>query len=147
MNTTRRRTFALADEDTDVSVQGQSAARLSAADPDKIVTVNIARNFILTQDDGREVRYQAGIDEMPLSHALHWFAKAAGGVTLYLGRRATAEQQQLANMQAAASDKPPLGDPEKIKAVQAVGIAELKTLSSMDVVGKVDMMSNLNLKN
>lgn len=140
MNTPRRRTFALADEDTDVSTAAQGAERLAAADPDKMVTVEIAKSFNLTLDDGREVHYKAGLDEMPLSHATHWFAKAAGGVKLYLGRRATPEQQQLAKLQETASDKPPAGDPEKIKEAQAQGIAELKSLSSLDVLGKAEML-------
>ncbi len=45
---------------------------------DDFVTVLIPKDFKFTTDDGKMVEYKAGIDEMPRSHAGHWFSKAQG---------------------------------------------------------------------
>jgi len=41
----------------------------------EMVTVRIPRNFTLTLDDHTQVHYKAGIDEMPIEHAEHWYSK------------------------------------------------------------------------
>jgi len=42
------------------------------------VTVLIPKDFTLTLEDHREVKYKAGVDEMPVEHADHWYSKAMG---------------------------------------------------------------------
>lgn len=42
------------------------------------VTVTIPKNFSLTLDDHSQVHYKAGVDEMPLEHATHWYSQAMG---------------------------------------------------------------------
>jgi len=42
------------------------------------VTVIIPVDFRLTLDNGSEVHYKAGVDEMPVSHVNHWWSKAQG---------------------------------------------------------------------
>lgn len=46
------------------------------------VTVTIPKNFILTLDDHTQVPYSAGIDEMPIEHATHWWS-VQNGVEVY----------------------------------------------------------------
>lgn len=123
MATTRRRSQLLADNDNDVSPAGQAAER--EQEPEKMVTVSIARDFTLTGDDHKPIEYKAGIDEMPLSHANHWFAKNAGGVTLYVPRRSRGTAQ----VEDQEPTMPPKGDPTKIPdfAVQ-LGIDNTKTI-------------------
>ncbi len=60
-----------------------AAAEVAVAVDDPVVTVLIARDFILTLDDHVKVSYKAGIDEMPKSHAEHWWSKNHGGVEIY----------------------------------------------------------------
>ena len=106
----RRRSEGIADTSEDVSVAGQGAERI-AETKDKMVTVSIERDFMLTSDDHKPVHYKKGIDEMPLSHAKHWFAVNAGGVRLYTGRRAAAPEESAPQ----EAVMPPKGDPDKIK--------------------------------
>lgn len=47
-------------------------------DKEEKVTVTIPNTFDLTLDTGRVIRYKAGVDEMPISHATHWFSKNRG---------------------------------------------------------------------
>jgi hypothetical protein len=42
------------------------------------VTVMIPKNFSLTLEDHSQVHYKAGVDEMPVEHAEHWYTKAMG---------------------------------------------------------------------
>lgn len=42
------------------------------------VTVLIPKAFILTLEDHTQVKYGAGVDEMPLEHSEHWYSKAMG---------------------------------------------------------------------
>lgn len=42
------------------------------------VTVSIPKDFILTLADHTQVKYGAGIDEMPVEHSEHWYSKAMG---------------------------------------------------------------------
>lgn len=45
----------------------------------RMVTVMIPKDYKLTLDGSHhEVQYRAGIDEMPIEHAEHWFSKAIG---------------------------------------------------------------------
>lgn len=115
----RRRAFA--DTPEDVSPAGQGAVRLAEKeDEDPMVMVTITRDFKLTSDDHVVHEYRAGTDEMPLSHAKHWFARNAGGVKLLVGRRATAEQKALAeqvNKDEGTPARPPDADPKALAAV------------------------------
>lgn len=47
-------------------------------DSDARVTVKIPKNYSLTLENHQQVHYKAGIDEMPLNHAEHWYSKAMG---------------------------------------------------------------------
>lgn len=51
-----------------------------------MVTVTIPKAFNLTLDDHTQVRYEAGIDEIPIEHASHWWAQAQG-VEIYTKKR------------------------------------------------------------
>lgn len=52
-------------------------------DPDdEMVTAIVPKGFRLTLDDHSEVVINAGTQELPLSQASHWFAKA-NGVQVY----------------------------------------------------------------
>jgi len=42
------------------------------------VTVVVPHAYKLTQDNGVEVRYDAGTQEMLVEHAAHWFSRAQG---------------------------------------------------------------------
>lgn len=134
----RRRSNALADSDLDITPGGQTKRPVSRVDPNKIVMVEIERPFTLTLDDHRPVHYDAGIDEMPYGHATHWWAKAHG-VKLYVGKRATPEQQAMADAQAAASSKPPEPDPDKLPKNDV----DLKAMSALDVRGNVDLTAKM----
>lgn len=46
------------------------------------VTVLIPKNFTLTLDDHTQVSYVAGVDEMPIEHASHWWS-VQNGVEVY----------------------------------------------------------------
>lgn len=59
-----------------------TAAQTAAATQDEVVTVTIPKNFKFTDDQHVVTEYLAGIDEMPLAHASHWYTKAMG-VTIY----------------------------------------------------------------
>lgn len=43
-----------------------------------LVSVTVPTAFQLTTDDGERVQYQSGIQDMPHSHAHHFYAKANG---------------------------------------------------------------------
>lgn len=49
------------------------------------VTVTIPKAFTLTLENHHQVHYPAGVDEMPLEHANHWYTKAMG-VEIYEGK-------------------------------------------------------------
>lgn len=80
--TPARRKIEVADPPASALIAG---APSEPEESGKIVTVKIPRDFRLTLDSHHEVHYKAGIDEMPLEHALHWFAQA-NGVEVYRGR-------------------------------------------------------------
>jgi hypothetical protein len=44
----------------------------------KMVTVSIPQAFNLLQDNHVMKHYEAGIDEMPIEHATHWYSLAHG---------------------------------------------------------------------
>jgi hypothetical protein len=50
------------------------------------VTVTIPKAFTLTLDDHTQVKYEAGIGEMPVEHAEHWWSKQMG-VEIYTKRK------------------------------------------------------------
>jgi hypothetical protein len=108
-NPTRRRSPALAITEDDISPAGQGAAAVAARE-DKMVLVSIERDFTLTDDNHKPVHYKKGVDEMPLSHAKHWFAINAGGVRLHVPKR-VAKTVELAPLE---PQTPPKGDPAKI---------------------------------
>lgn len=112
-----RRRITAGNDEEDVSPAGQGVVRTEDV-PDKMVTVRIERDFTLTGDDHKPIQYKAGVDEMPLSHANHWFAKNAGGVTLYVGRRPrvsdAGEQKPVVE-----PTMPPKGDPSKMPELSA----------------------------
>lgn len=45
---------------------------------EEMVTCTIPQGFQLTLDDGTTVDIKAGTDELPRSHAEHWYSKAHG---------------------------------------------------------------------
>lgn len=49
----------------------------TSADKD-MVTVVIPKAFKLACDDGEQITYEVGIQDMPRKHATHWFSKAQG---------------------------------------------------------------------
>ncbi len=52
---------------------------LTAATPrNDMVTAIVPKAFMLTLDDHTEVHIAAGTQELPHSHATHWFARAQG---------------------------------------------------------------------
>ena len=59
--------------DGDVSVE---------VDSEDTVTVVVPKAFTLTLDSGKPIPYNVGTQEMPLSHATHWWSRAQG-VTIY----------------------------------------------------------------
>lgn len=42
------------------------------------VTVVVPKDFTLTLDNRQQVQYRAGVQEMRLSHAAHWWSRAQG---------------------------------------------------------------------
>jgi len=51
-------------------------------DSEKEVTVVVPFAYDLTLETGKPIRYEVGTQEMPLSHATHWYSRARG-VTIY----------------------------------------------------------------
>lgn len=49
----------------------------------EMVTVTVARAYTLTLDTGGVVQYSAGVQEMQIDHAEHWWSRTHGGVTIY----------------------------------------------------------------
>lgn len=60
------------------STEGKTAKDVADETGDKVVTVNVPKAFILTDDLHREFRYAAGACKMPSSHADHWYSLANG---------------------------------------------------------------------
>jgi len=58
--------------------QSSRAVQDAEARGEQVVTVTIPKDFTLMSDSGIPHEYKAGIDEMPVSHANHWWAKAQG---------------------------------------------------------------------
>lgn len=46
------------------------------AKKEEMVSATVPRGFNLTLDDGSVKRYEPGVQDMPKSHAKHWYAKA-----------------------------------------------------------------------
>jgi hypothetical protein len=57
----------------------------TTAQEDELVTVVVPKAFMLTLDDHTPIAYAAGTQEMPVSHAAHWFARAHG-VKVYVAK-------------------------------------------------------------
>lgn len=51
---------------------------------EELVTAIVPKSFKLTLDDHTQVQYHAGTQDMPRSHAEHWFSGAMG-VEIYEG--------------------------------------------------------------
>lgn len=60
------------------NTDGGEGAEHEPAKGDKMLTVNVAKAFRLTQDDGVTVQYKVGAQSMPTSHFDHWYAQAHG---------------------------------------------------------------------
>jgi hypothetical protein len=73
--------------EADVAIASPETAQEIEQEDNSRVTVMIPRAFILTLDNHHQVQYPAGIDEMPIEHANHWYAKACG-VEIYDKKRA-----------------------------------------------------------
>ncbi len=63
--------------------QSSRAVIEARARGEQVVTVMIPKDFTLHADNGVPYQYKAGIDEMPISHANHWWAKQSNGVEIY----------------------------------------------------------------
>jgi len=62
-----------------LGVGGDASVQVNSAE---MVTAIVPVAFDLTLDNGKPVRYESGTQEMPLSHATHWYSRARG-VTIY----------------------------------------------------------------
>jgi hypothetical protein len=75
-----------AKEDTEQNEALRNAANAAKGEneavAEKIVTVTSPRAFRFRVDDHTEVQYKAGIQEMPESHAKHWWS-VNNGVEIY----------------------------------------------------------------
>lgn len=60
------------------SLDEAPAAESAQVETEEKVTVIIPADYRLTLDNSAEVHYKAGVDEMPVSHANHWWSKAQG---------------------------------------------------------------------
>lgn len=88
----RRPTSVSAAVGTDEMVDKAEGEKISldpAAQPisadlpeEEIVTAVVVKPFKITRDNGKEVAYAVGVQEMPAADATHWFARAMG-VTVY----------------------------------------------------------------
>lgn len=45
---------------------------------EELVSVTIPRAFRLAHDDGTHTQYEPGVQDIPKSHADHWYTKAHG---------------------------------------------------------------------
>jgi hypothetical protein len=58
--------------------ESQSHGHDVELEDEDLVTVLIPRAYNFTQEDHKVVHYKSGIEEMPRSHAEHWFSKGMG---------------------------------------------------------------------
>lgn len=58
--------------------ESQSHGHDVELEAEDLVTVLIPRAYNFTQEDHKVVHYKSGIEEMPRSHAEHWFSKGMG---------------------------------------------------------------------
>jgi len=63
----------------------QQALKIAKDEGDDIVTAVVPKNFNLTDNQHRLFEYEAGVIDMPRSHAEHWFA-VAQGVSIHKGK-------------------------------------------------------------
>lgn len=56
----------------------EQAADAAEQAGEELVMATVVKPFRLTLDNYREVVYEPGVQEMPRSHADHWYAKANG---------------------------------------------------------------------
>lgn len=70
------------DEGEDLDPEPKADESVFTGSDDKFsnayVTVMVPQKFTLTADDGVPVKYEVGIQDMPRSHATHWFSKVQG---------------------------------------------------------------------
>lgn len=59
-------------------MSAEEATNAAEAAGEDIVMASVPKGFRLTLDTYREVVYEAGAQQMPRSHAEHWYAKANG---------------------------------------------------------------------
>jgi len=65
-----------------IVLTGSDAAKAELEMEVEMVTVIVPKAYTLTLDDGRVLLVPAGIQEMSVDNAAHWFSKAQG-VTVY----------------------------------------------------------------
>ena len=58
--------------------EGENINLKAVPDEGEKVTVVVPKSFVLTLDDHTPVQYHAGVQEMSVDHASHWFARAQG---------------------------------------------------------------------
>ena len=80
---TRRRSLAAVVTSAEVLAESDTSGEsITLAPPvprvTETVTVVVPRPFTLTLDNFQPVPYEAGVQEMPVDHASHWFARAQG---------------------------------------------------------------------
>ena len=59
-------------------MSADEAAKQAEEAGEEMVMATVTKAFRLTLDSYREVVYEPGVQEMPRSHAEHWYAKANG---------------------------------------------------------------------
>lgn len=81
-------TTTLADSGAVVErTEGDEIKLVATAEDTETVTAIVPVEVRLTRDDGSEIIYRPGVQEMPLADAAHWFARARG-VKVYGGTKA-----------------------------------------------------------
>lgn len=90
------------------AVAGYQAGE-NPADAEPKVTVDVPRDFNLTDDGHLVTSYKAGRQKMPRSHAEHFYAKA-NGVRVVESKEAKAARQEEEERQAAQDDLAEAGE-------------------------------------
>lgn len=73
------------------NLDAKEAVKEAKADGEDTITVTVPHRFHLTLNNFKRVTYEAGVQEMPVSHAEHKYA-VANGVTPYKKARAAADE-------------------------------------------------------
>lgn len=61
---------------TPAQVKAEKSAEIERADQEGVTTIDVARAFTLTLDDGTQRHFNVGKQEVPAHIAEHWFTKA-----------------------------------------------------------------------